>query len=130
MRAWDLDDRRKSNAASFQQEIESGIDFKPIALSNGHLSSVRIQKWPLYVKRRDKELSIEILRVLVNLFSKCYSLYFTLGKDREENVTRDEIQDICPTIPCRGVDLKIQVGSVCYQQTRRQFDFEEMLNYA
>ena len=115
-------------ALDLLKPIENGIDFKPIALSNPHLSSVRIQEWPLYVKEREKELSIEILGVLVNAFSKCRSIYFTLGNHGEESVTRDEIQDICGALPCRGVHLKIQVGSVCYQQTYRQFDFEEMRN--
>ena len=114
----------------FLKTIENGIDFKPIALSNHHLSLMRIQEWVFHVKQLEKSLSIEILRVLVNTFSKCRSVYFTLGNDGEENVTRDEIQDICGTLPCRGVYLKVQVGSACYQQTSRQFNFEEMRNYA
>ena len=69
-------------------------------------------------------MSIELLRMLVNAFSKCRSIDFTFVKSGDESVARDEIQDICCSHPCRGVYVEIKFGSTWYFITS-QIDFED-----
>ena len=96
--------------------IENGIDFEPIAHANPHLDNVSIVEYDDDENEgREKNLSMEVLRMLVNAFSKCRSFNFSIVNNREESVTRDEIHDICSSLPCRGVDVQIQVGSTWYR---------------
>ena len=101
----------------FSKPMENGIDLKSITKSSPQLKSLFIQEFGDNFEERGKDLLLEILRMLVNTFSKCRSIRLILIDGEEEGVTRDEIHDICSTLPCRGVDLKIQVSDVCYQQT-------------
>ena len=97
--------------------IESGTDFKTIAHSNPHLNSVSIHEYNYDVEEREKGQSMVLLRMLMRAFSKCRSINFDLDHNGEESITRDEIQDICGLLPCRGVDLSITVGSTSYRQS-------------
>ena len=99
--------------------MKNGIDFTSIARSNPQLNSVLIEESIWDDEEREKDMSIELLRMLVNAFSKCRSINFTLFKCGEESVTREEIQDICGSLPCRGVYVRIKVGSTRYQQSDR-----------
>ena len=101
----------------FSKPINSGIDFTSIARSNPQLNSVVIDESIYNDEEREKVMSIELLRILVNAFSKSRSNDFTLVKCRDESVTRDEIQDICCSLPCRGVYVEVKVGSTWYQQS-------------
>ena len=97
--------------------IENGIDFKSIARSNPLLNSVVIQEFTGNHHEREKDDSLEVLRMLVRSFSKCCSVLFILVNDGEESVTLDEVHDICSPLPCRGMNIKIRVGSTLYRQT-------------
>ena len=102
---------------SFSKPIKNGIDFTSVTRSNPQLNSVLTDESIYNDEERDKDMSIELLRMLVNTFSMCRSITFTLVKCGDESVTRDEIQDICGTLPCRGVYVGIKVGSTWYQQS-------------
>ena len=97
--------------------IENGIDFKAIAESNPRLNSIIILEYNDDDDERGKAPSIAVLRMLVNAFSKCQAIDFTLINTGEECVTRDEIHDICSSLPCRGVYIRVDVGSTLYHQT-------------
>ena len=97
--------------------IENGIDFKPIACSNPQLNSVLIRELTMNHHEREKDDSLEVLRMLVRSFSKCRTILFTLVNDGEQSITRDEVHDICGSLPCRGMNIEIRVGSTCYKQT-------------
>ena len=106
-----------SLALYLSKPIKNGTDFTSITRSHPQLNSVVIDE-PVYnEEEREKDMSIELLRMLVNAFSKCRYINFRLLKCGEESVTRDEIQDICASLPCRGVDVEIEVGSTRYQQS-------------
>ena len=94
--------------------IESGIDFKTIAGSNPQLKSICIAERRYRDENRKKEELIEILRMLVSAFSMCKSVDFTLISNGEESVTRNELRDICGSLPCRGVFKSIIIGSTHY----------------
>ena len=106
--------------------IENGIDFKSIARSNPQFNSVNIRERTGNHRKREKDASLEVLRMLVSSFSKCRSILFKLVYDGEESITRDVIHDICGPLPCRGMTIEITVGSTCYRQTDRQIDFENI----
>ena len=96
--------------------IESGIDFETIAHSNPKLKSVTIEEWIYNDEMRERDQSIAVLRMLVGAFSKCRYILFTLVGNSGESITRNQIQDICGSLPCRGVYAMIQVGSTRYEQ--------------
>ena len=50
---------------------------------------------------------LELLRMLVEAFQKCHTIYFTLINTKEKNISKDEIQDIRCLLPCRGVQVCI-----------------------
>ena len=54
--------------------------------------------------------------MLVEAFQKCRTIYFTLINSKEENVTKYEIQDVCGLLPCRGVQICIEVDLILYRQ--------------
>ena len=95
--------------------IQRGINFNVITRSNPQLDSVTIFESIDDGEKREKDQSLSVLRMLVNAFSNCRSVNFTLVNNGEEIVSRDEMRDICASLPCRGVDLNITVGSVCYR---------------
>ena len=97
--------------------IENGIDFKSIARSNSQLNSVIIRERTGNHHKREKDVSLEVLRMLVRSFSKCRDILFKLVNDGEESITRDEIHNICGPLPCRGMNIEITFGSTCYRQT-------------
>ena len=101
------------------QPIEIGIDFKAIAGSNPQLNSVRIAERMYRDERRKKEQLIEILQMLVSAFSMCKSVDFTLCNSGGARVTRNEMDDICGSLPCRGVSKSIRIGSTHYWQKDR-----------
>lgn len=102
---------------SLVEPIESGIDFSAIAHSNPQLGSVAVFEDIDDGEKRRKDELIEVLGMLVSAFSKCHSIDFTLFNDGEQRVTRDEIQDICGPLRCRGVTIEINVGSTSYRVT-------------
>ena len=103
----------------FIKPIESGIDFNAIALSNPRLNSVAVFESKVFGEKRKKGQSMEIARMLINAFSKCRCIHFRLIHYEKEDVTRDEIHDLCGSLPCRGVRIRIEIGSTCYRQTGR-----------
>ena len=101
---------------SLANPIENGIDFKSISHSNTQLGSVHIREFDEDDKQREKSLSIAVLRMLVNAFRKCHFIEFILVNDIADRVTRDEIHDICSSLPARDVTATIQVGSTTHKQ--------------
>ena len=100
------------------KSIEDGISFHSITQSNPRLSSVHIREWVDFSdrKKRGKHQSLEVLRMLVDAFSKCRSIHLVLLNDRNQDVTRDEIHNICGSLPCRGMHVEIMVGPIWYRQ--------------
>ena len=101
---------------SLVKPIESGIDFKAIAGSNPQLRSIHIAEVMYHNEKRKKEELIEILRMLVSAFSKCKSVIFTLISNGGESVTRNELRDMCGSLPCRGVFKSIRIGPTHYRE--------------
>ena len=97
--------------------IGDGIDFRSIAHSNLKLQSIYVSEEEKDdYRERKKGKALQILRMLVNAFDKCRSIDFSLLGIDEESISRDEIHYICGALPCRGVQVKIAIGSVEYQQ--------------
>ena len=102
--------------------IDAGIDFKAISYTNPHLNYVCIQECiGGGEKRKEAHQSMEVLQMLVRAFLKCRSIEFILVDCDEGSVTRDEIHDICGSLPCRGVEVRITVGTTCYLQSDRSW---------
>ena len=101
--------------------IDGEIDFKAISYTNPHLNSVCIHECIYSDEKRKKDQSMEVLQMLVRAFSKCRSIDFDLVDCDEGSVTRDELHDICGSLPCRGVDVRITVGQTCYRQRDRSW---------
>ena len=64
---------------------------------------------------------MKLLQMLVRAFSKCRSIDFHLVDRDEGSVTRNEVHDICGSLPCRGVDVRIIDGPTCYRQMDRSW---------
>ena len=99
------------------EPIESGIDFKAVAGSNPQLNSVCIAEYMSGDEKREKEQLIEILRMLISAFATCKSVDFTLISNGAESVTRNELRDICGSLPCRGMSKNVRIGSMHYWQS-------------
>lgn len=95
--------------------INIGIDFKAAANSMPQLNSVSIHEYFNYGEYRVKDQSLKVLQMLIDSFSKCRCIEFTILKRGRETVTRDEIRDICGSLPCREMDINIAVGSTRYR---------------
>ena len=95
------------------KSIESGIDFNTITHSNPQLKDVVIDEPTNRHEKRGKNQSMEVLRMLVNAFSNCRSIDFVLLNE-EERVTQKEIQEICGSLSCRVLRVRIRVGSTYY----------------
>ena len=101
---------------SLTEPIEIGINFKSITDLNPHLNTIEIiEEDRVGVREREKDSTLDILEMLVKTFCKCHSIYFSLLITKCESVTRDEIHDICGLVPCRGVNVVINVGSTWYR---------------
>lgn len=98
--------------------IDIGTDLLAIVDSNPQLDSVSICERIFVRDMREKDVVLQVLRMLVKTFSKCRSICFRINHVEGRIITRDEIHDICGLVPCRGVDVEIEVGSTLYQQTR------------
>ena len=96
--------------------IKDGVDFKSIAQSNPELNFVYIKEYLNDDEELEKDLSMKVLRMLVNTFSKCRSIIIDIVNNETEIVTRDEMHDISGSLPCRGIDVQITVGSTWYLQ--------------
>lgn len=99
------------------EPIEIGVNFRVVADSNPSLDTIEVIEPEDRVTDRDKGSTLEVLGMLVKTFSKCRSIFLSLLVVHE-SLTRNEIHDICGYLPCRGVDLEVYVGSICYQQLK------------
>ena len=98
------------------KQMEIGIDFRAITDTNPQLGNVTIYENVDDGCKREKDQVLELLRMLVEAFQKCRTIHFTLINTKERNITKDEIQDICCLLPCRGVKVCIEVDSIFYRQ--------------
>ncbi len=104
---------------NFAKPVQDGSIFKTIVDSNPHLREVRISEDLFGNGKRDGDSALELLRVLVHTFSKCRSLDFGILNSGEQAVCGETIRDICGSLPCRGIDLVVRIGSTYYMQTHR-----------
>ena len=109
---------------SLVKPIESGIDFRAIARSNPQLNSICIAECMYCDENREKRQLIEILQMLISAFSLCNSVDFTLISNGGASLTRNEMLDICGSLPCRGVSKNIRIGSTHYYKTDWLWDIE------
>ncbi len=107
-----------SNLTSIELElaepVEDGTIFKSIVDSNPHLREVRIVEDWIENGERDEESAVELVRVLVDVFSKCRSVMFGILNSGEREVREETIRDICGSLPCRGIELVVEIGSTSY----------------
>lgn len=114
--------------------IEDADVFRPIIDSNNFLRRVRIDEYWIrdqddddredYVER-SYHLSLRVLIQLVNLFSSCQTLRFTLEGLRSKEFNVNDLRKCCAVLPCRGVKIEIHrardfhdmADSVLYKQS-------------
>ena len=72
--------------------IKNGVDFNSITQSSPQLSSMYVKECLSDDEEREKDLSMGVLRMLVNAFSKCSPFNFDIVNNETAIVTRDEIQ--------------------------------------
>ncbi len=104
------------------QPVQNGAFFKTIADSNPYLREVRIVEDEIEDGIRDGDSAVELLRELVNTFSKCRSLIFGILNTGDQEVREETIRDICASLPCRGIDLYVRIGCTSCGQPRRLGD--------
>ncbi len=100
------------------EPVQNGDIFKTIVDSNPHLRMVSIKEKEDSDGERDGNSALELLQVLLDTFSKCDSLAFSILNTGKQDVPRDTIRDICGSLPCRGINLNVRIGSTFYKQTR------------
>ncbi len=103
-------------SASFQP-FESGSKvsaFQSIVDANRHLRQIIIDTCVLREADRSSESALESLSELVRIFCKCRTLRLTRSCSDEEEVEKEDLIDICKVLPCRGVDVYVQIGDVKY----------------
>ena len=65
------------------QPIYTGADFKPIVNSNPNLNCIYINEDGGFDDEHEKDLVLEVLRMLVKTFSKCCPIYLRIWVARE-----------------------------------------------
>ena len=98
------------------EPVQDGTIFKTIVDSNPHLCEVEIAENSYPSRERDGDSAVELLRVLVDTFSKCRSLMFCLLGPDACVLQEETIRDICGSLPCRGIDLFVEIGPSIYIQ--------------
>ena len=101
------------------EPVQNGSIFKTIVDSNPHLREVYVAEDYRTNGKRDEGSALELLRVLVDTFSKCRSLVFYILNTGDQQVSEGTIRDICGSLPCRGIDLSVHIGSTSYEQRCR-----------
>ncbi len=101
------------------EPLHDGTVFKSIVDSNPHLREVRIVEDYIVNGERDEDSAVELLRALVCTFTKCRLLDFCILNTGDQEVDEETIRDICGSLPCRGIDLSVQIGSTSFKQRRR-----------
>ncbi len=104
----------------FAEPVQDGSIFETIVNSNPHLREVCITESHIENGERDVDSALELLRVLVKTFSKCHSLMFSILNTGMQDVQEETIRDICGSLPCRGIELFVEIGSICYLLSCRQ----------
>ncbi len=101
--------------------IQTGYIFKPLVKSNKFLRDVRIREHVSQQQPRTRphaRCSLQLLRELVETFSKCHKLDIGLFQTQGEYITSSEVSNICSVLPCRGVEARIGIRPhVFYEQT-------------
>ncbi len=100
------------------EPVQDGTILKVIVDSNPYLREVHVVENETADGERDVDSAVELLRVLVDTFSKCRSFVFGILNTGEQDVREETIRDICGSLPCRGIDLSVEIGSTFYRQTR------------
>ncbi len=103
----------------FVEPIRDGSMFKAIVDSNPYLHTVRVEEDINSRGERDGDSAMELLGVLVDTFSKCRSLMFGILNTEKQDMPKDAICDICKSLPCRGIELNVRVGTTYYIQSNR-----------
>ncbi len=90
--------------------IESGEFFKPIVDANPHLNDVNMRECNIFDCQRSADAALEILAVLLQLFSKCTILDIYLRVKDGEQVDEKQLQHLCGYLPYRGLDLVVGIS--------------------
>ncbi len=113
----------------FSPDIQSGSIFKPLVESNKFLRDVSITE---HVSERQPRVStrtrssLQLVRELVETFSKCHKLDIRLFEIEGEHITSVEVQSICGVLPCRRVEVLIEISPhVFYWQTGKTAVLEQ-----
>lgn len=96
--------------------------FKPLFESNKVLHSIRIfedftYQGAILEKRPLADSTHEILRNLLTNFSSCRTLNFSWLSTEGQEITKQDVGNICGVLPCRGVEMEMEIGEeVSYVQ--------------
>ncbi len=66
--------------------------------------------------------AVELLRELVNTFSKCDKFTFSIMNTGDEDASEETIREVCRSLPCRGIELYVAIGDSCHGQACRPGD--------
>lgn len=68
--------------------------------------------------RPSTDCVFEILRDLLATLSSCRKLELKLLNKEGQHITVQDVRSICGVLPCRGVEVDIDLGRYCtYRQT-------------
>lgn len=122
---------KTSNLSTFCLKSSFIVDakiFKPLVESNKYLENVSVN---CFLQKRSKkrpptDCSLKILRQLLVTFSNCRKLQLFLRCTKGQDITLQDVRNICSVLPCRGVHVRIEIGcSIFYEQTGKPIDLSQ-----
>ncbi len=99
--------------------LGNGTVFESIVNANNDLCCISVSE-PDSVGRRRSEDALKILTELVNTFSKCRKLDFNIVTTEGCIIDR-AVGQICGVLPCRGVEMTIQIGDYSLRRHTSQY---------
>ncbi len=93
--------------------------FRTVVDMNPHLHSIHIEEDISYDEGRDAVSAVNLLRSLLDVFSKCDSMFFGILNTSVRNVSTETIHNVCGAVACRGVEIEVRIGSTKYTQPGR-----------
>ncbi len=93
--------------------------FQLVANSNSNLKEIKV----LFHDSEGAGSALELLTELVEIFCKCRELSFDLSSWGEGQVKKEDLIRICRVLPCRDVEVYLQIREVRYKYPEWLLDF-------
>ncbi len=104
--------------SAFFGAFESDLDvsaFEFFALGNMRLDEITVDIDGFPMEDRSAEATLEMLSELLQIFRHCRKLSFALSCTGEGEVQEEELIQVCGVLPCRGVEVHMQIENVSYR---------------